>query len=66
MIGGRRGDCAAREREEGGTHITDRVSTLLSNIRGRQSGTWSVGQEKISGTSTELQQELVVCCCCCR
>ena len=53
MIGGWRGDwvartrARARAREEGGTHITDRVSTLLSNIRGCQSGTWSVGQEKI-------------------
>ena len=37
--------------------LTDRASTIPSNIRGCQSGTWSAGQEKISGTSTKLQLE---------
>ena len=31
--------------------LTDRASTIPSNIRGRQSGTWSAGQENIKGTS---------------
>ena len=33
---------------------TDRASTIPSNIRGCQSGTWSAGQKKIRGTSTKL------------
>ena len=33
--------------------ITDRASTIPSNIRGCQSGTWSTGKEKIRGTSTK-------------
>ena len=37
--------------------LTDRASTILRNIRGCQSGTWSVGQKKIRGTSTRLQRE---------
>ena len=36
---------------------TDQASTIPSNIRGCQSGTWSAGQEKIRGTSTKLQRE---------
>ena len=35
--------------------LTDRASTIPSNTRGCQSGTWSAGQEKIRGTSTKLQ-----------
>ena len=35
--------------------LTDRVSTIPSNTRGCQSGTWSAGQKKIRGTSTKLQ-----------
>ena len=35
--------------------LTDRASTIPSNIRGCQSGTWSAGQKKIRGTSTKLQ-----------
>ena len=34
--------------------LTDRSSTISSNIRGCQSGTWSVGQEKIRGASTKF------------
>ena len=37
--------------------LTDRASTIPSYIRGCQSGTWSVGHEKIRGTSTNLQRE---------
>ena len=37
--------------------LTDRASTIPSNIRGRQSGTWSAGQKKIGGASTKLQRE---------
>ena len=37
--------------------LTDRASTIPSNIRGCQSGTWSAGQKKIRGTSTKLQRE---------
>ena len=37
--------------------LTDRASTIPSNIRGYQSGTWSAGQETIRGTSTKLQRE---------
>ena len=37
--------------------LTDRASTIPSNIRGCQSGTWSAGQKKIRGTSTQLQRE---------
>ena len=37
------------------TLLTDRASTIPSNIRGCQSGTWSAGQKKIRGTSTKLQ-----------
>ena len=33
--------------------FTDRASTVPSNIRGCQSGTWSAGQKKIRGTSTK-------------
>ena len=32
--------------------LTDRASTIPSNTRGCQSGTWSAGQKKIRGTST--------------
>ena len=40
------------------TLLTDRASTIPSNIRGCQSGTWSAGQKKIRGTSTKkLQRE---------
>ena len=35
--------------------LTDWASTIPSNIRGCQSGTWSAGQKKIRGTSTKLQ-----------
>ena len=35
--------------------LTDRASTIHSNTRGCQSGTWSAGQKKIRGTSTKLQ-----------
>ena len=35
--------------------LTDRASTIPSNIRGCQSGTWSAGQKNIRGTSTKLQ-----------
>ena len=35
--------------------LTDRASTIPSNIRGCQSGTLSAGQKKIRGTSTKLQ-----------
>ena len=34
--------------------LTDRASTIPSNIRGCQSGTWSAGQKNIRGTSTKL------------
>ena len=38
--------------------LTDRASTIPSNIRGCQPGTtWSAGQKKIRGTSTKLQWE---------
>ena len=37
--------------------LTDVASTIPSNIRGYQSGTWSTEQEKIRGTSTKLQRE---------
>ena len=37
--------------------LTDRASTIPSNIRGCQSGTWSAGQKKIRATSTKLQRE---------
>ena len=37
--------------------LIDRASTVPSNIRGCQSGTWSAGQENIRGTSTKLQRE---------
>ena len=37
--------------------LTDRASTIPSNIRGCQSGTGSAGQKKIRGTSTKLQRE---------
>ena len=33
--------------------LTDRASTIPSNIRGCQPGTWSAGQKKIRGTSTK-------------
>ena len=36
---------------------SNRASTIPSNIRGGQSGTWSTGQENIRGTSTKLQRE---------
>ena len=36
--------------------LTDRASSILSNIRGCQSGTWSAGQEKVRGTSIKLQR----------
>ena len=35
--------------------LTDRASTIPSNTRGCQSGTWSAGHKKIRGTSTKLQ-----------
>ena len=35
--------------------LTDRASTIPSTIRGCQSGTWSVGQKEIRGTSTKFQ-----------
>ena len=35
--------------------LTDRASTIPSNTRGCQSGTWSAGQKKIRGTSIKLQ-----------
>ena len=35
--------------------LTDRASTIPSNIRGCQSGTWSAGQKEIRETSTKLQ-----------
>ena len=35
------------------TLLTDRASTIPSNIRGCQSGTWSAGQKNIRGTSTK-------------
>ena len=35
--------------------LTDQASTIPSNTRGCQSGTWSAGQKKIRGTSTKLQ-----------
>ena len=35
--------------------LPDRASTIRSNIRGCQSGTWSAGQKKIRGTSTKLR-----------
>ena len=35
--------------------LTDRASTVPSNIPCCQSGTWSAGQKKIRGTSTKLQ-----------
>ena len=37
--------------------LTDRASTIPSNTRGCQSGTWSAGQKKIRGTSTKLQRQ---------
>ena len=37
--------------------LTDRASTIPSNIRGCQSGTWSAGHKSIRGTSTKLQRE---------
>ena len=36
--------------------LTDRVSTERSNLCGYQSDTWSVGQEKIRGTSTKFKR----------
>ena len=35
--------------------LTDRASTIPSNTRGCQSGTWSAGQKNIRGASTKLQ-----------
>ena len=35
--------------------LTDRASSIPSNIRGCQFGTWSAGQKEIRGTSTKLQ-----------
>ena len=38
--------------------LTDRASTIPSNTRGCQSGTWSAGgQKKIRGTYTKLQRD---------
>ena len=37
--------------------LTDRASTIPSNIRGCQSSTWSAGPKKIRGASTKLQRE---------
>ena len=37
--------------------LTDRASTIPSNIRGSQSGTWSAGQKTIRGIFTKLQRE---------
>ena len=34
--------------------LTDRASTIPSNICGCQSDTWSAGQENIRGTSTKI------------
>ena len=34
--------------------LTDRASTIPSNIRGCHSGTWSAGQKEIRGTSTAI------------
>ena len=31
--------------------LTDRASTIPSNLRGCQSGTWSAGQKEVRGTS---------------
>ena len=39
------------------TLLTDRASTVPSNIRGCQFDTWSAGQKNIRGTSTKLQRE---------
>ena len=41
--------------------LTDRASTIPSNIRGCQSGTvlyctWPAGEEKVRGTSAKLQR----------
>ena len=36
--------------------LTDRASTIPSNTRGCQSGTWSAGQKKIRGTSTSSNE----------
>ena len=35
--------------------LTNRASTIPSNIRDCQSGTWSAGQKKIRGTPIKLQ-----------
>ena len=35
--------------------LTDRASTIPSDTRGCQSGTWSAGQKNIRETSTKLQ-----------
>ena len=37
--------------------LSDRASTVPSNTRGCQSGTWSADQKKIKGTSTKLLRE---------
>ena len=42
--------------------LTDRASTIPSNTRSCQSGTWSAGQKKIRGTSTKLQTEDSLIC----
>ena len=34
---------------------TDRVSTILSNIRGCQSSTWSVGQENLQSSNESVK-----------
>ena len=37
--------------------LTDRASTIPSNTRGCQSGTWSAGQKKIRGTHLPSSNE---------
>ena len=38
------------------TLLTDRASTIPSYVRGCQTSTWSLGQEKIIWASTKLRQ----------
>jgi hypothetical protein len=37
--------------------LTDRASTIPSNLRGCQSGTWSAGQKEVRGTSIKHTQK---------
>ena len=46
-----------RDKNSSWLFLTDRASTIPSNIRGCQSSTWSAGQKKIRGTSTKFQRE---------